>query len=107
MERVIVEFIGGLFLVGIMPMIMGQLFNKAVLSKRLNYNIVFIMTLITVVIWSLINQNSDILIGAVIGSGLFQILVINGVNKLGIQEESIEKITFQYISMFMIESKTN
>ena len=94
MEKEVLEFLGGIFLIGIMPMMKGQLFNKAVLSKRLNQNIVFEMILSTVIVWSVINQNSDILIGTIIGSSLFQILVLNGVNKLIIQEEVTTKITF-------------
>lgn len=90
MERLILEFVLGFLLVGIIPaVIIGQLQKGAVFSKRIliNREIFSIFVLIIFVILSILNRNSDILMGILMGDSLFQILAIGGINKLLVPED--------------------
>ena len=61
--------------------------------KQWNQNVLFCITLSVVVFWSVIYQNSDIMIGAILGSSVFQILVVNGVYQLNLPVEKKERFS--------------
>lgn len=80
-------------MVGIIPVgIIGQLSKEAVLSKKIKIDehIVYMLTLIAMLIFLAIEQNSDLLIGTIVGSSWFQLLVVNGITKLNMPEEKKE-----------------
>lgn len=90
MERLILEFFLGFILVGIIPAVMiGQLQKGAVFSKRIliSREIFSVLVLIIFVILSILKENSDILMGILMGSSLFQLLAMGGISKLLMSED--------------------
>lgn len=90
MEELIIEFVCGLGLIGIITVIMiRQLQKEAVFSKKnkIYINIFSVLILVLILGLSVMKENSDILMGTLIGSSLFQLLAIGGVNKLNRLEE--------------------
>lgn len=100
MERLILEFVIGFIFVGIIPAIMiGQLQKGAVFSKRIliSREIFSVFVLIIFVILSIIKENSEILMGILMGSSLFQLLAISGINKLLIPEDGKKQFSLLHL----------
>lgn len=100
MEKLILEFVLGFILVGIIPAVMiGQLQKGAVFSKKIiiSREIFSILVLVIFVILSILKENSEILMGILMGSSLFQLLAIGGINKLLIPEEKKNQFSFIHL----------
>jgi len=99
LEKLILEFVLGFILVGIIPVVMiGQLQRGAVLSKRMISREIFsVFVVIIFVILSIIKENSDILMGILMGSSLFQLLAIGGINKLLMPEDRKRQFSLLYL----------
>lgn len=83
-------FILGIFLIGIAPVFITALFQKKnnYFSKAKNKNnFVYLITLCNLCVFFLLDKNSDILLGTFIGSSLFQLLAVGGVNQLFYKEK--------------------
>ncbi len=84
MQKMIL-FILGIFLIGIAPVFITALFQKKSEDfdkvKRKN-NFIYLITLCNLCIFFFLNRNSDILLGTLIGSSLFQLLAVGGVSQL-------------------------
>lgn len=98
-----IKFICGLFLSGIMPAILirqlrkGAVFSGTIENQR---KILYNISIISISIICTLNQNHEILMGTLIGSALFQLLGICGVNKLntvGKQKEGLIVYKGQYM----------
>lgn len=84
MQRIIL-FITGIFLIGIAPIVITALFqnrNNDFDNVGNKNNFIYFLTLCNLLIFFLLDNNSDILSGTFIGSSLFQLLAVGGVNQL-------------------------
>jgi len=84
MQKMIL-FILGIFLIGIAPVFITALFQKKSDDfDRVNgkNNLIYLITLCNICIFFVLNKNSDILLGTLIGSSLFQLLAVGGVSRL-------------------------
>lgn len=84
MQKIIL-FILGILLIGIGPILISVLFQKVTNGFRngkYNSYIIYYMTLANIFAFFLYDKNTDILFGALLGSCLFQLLVIGGVSQL-------------------------
>lgn len=108
MEKEIIKFICGLVLVAIVPVILiRQLRKEAVFSGTIENqrNVLYAISITSISVVSAINQNSEILMGTLIGCAIFQILGICGVNKLnmvGKQKEGLFVNKSQYLIFCVI-----
>lgn len=99
MQRVIL-FMIGIFLVGIVPVFITALFQKRNSDfKDIKNKSVFIylLTLCNLFIFFLLNKNSDIILGTFIGSSLFRLLAVGGVNQLFYKKEKKSEGRGQYL----------
>ena len=74
-------FVLGILLIGIGPILISVLFQKVTNGFRngkYNTYIIYYMTLANIFAFFLYDKNTDILFGALLGSCLFQLLVIGG-----------------------------
>lgn len=100
MEKLILEFICGFFLVGIIPaVIIGQLQKGAVLSKRIliSREIYSVFVLIIFSVVSILKGNSEILMGILVGNSLFQLLAMGGINRLLTVEDRKKQFSFSHL----------
>ncbi len=103
MEKEMIKFLCGLVLTAIVPLLLiRQLRKGAVFSgtKENQRNILYNISIISISVISAVNQNSEILMGTLIGCAIFQLLAICGVNKLntvGNHKEGLSVNKSQYL----------
>lgn len=100
-----IQLIFGIFLIGIIPVLLTLILRKSnTFFKKVEYNshLIYNITLTNIVIIFLIYKNTDILLGTFIGSSLFQLLAVGGVNQLTFPEKGKMQGKGQYLVFSMI-----
>lgn len=101
----LLQFIFGICVIGILPVIITKEFQKgnSFFGKLdCENNSIYIITLSNILILFLLYKNIDILLGALLGSSLFQLLAVGGVNELIPPVKRKKENNGQYLVFCMI-----
>lgn len=101
----LLQFIFGICVIGILPVVITREFQKGnTFFGKLpcDNNSIYFITLSNILILFLVYKNIDILLGTLLGSSLFQLLAVGGVNELILPIKGRKENNGQYLAFCMI-----